>query len=290
MFGPAHAACLAATRKDRLGYNPDKSTGTRAHVGALLATLASLATATAADKTAFLAPQEDQGPFGSCGGHGTSQMLAMAYGSAGKPLGFTASPGYTYRGARRLSTPATSASGPALTDSGIDPETLIAFLQTFGCVPIGFDSACPTSDGRYSDVETSNVNTDIQLDAEVSGRTRLTLTAHDVDVSGSIASIQAQVVPLLAAPGVAVGFGIFVDTAFENWDPSQGPLDGAANLNDTAGGGHWLPPSAFALDGSTGLYTLKNSWGSSFGIAGSIVVTDRRMQSMLSQAIAIQVS
>ena len=184
IYGAAHQACLAAPRRRRLGYVPDGGALGSLERSPLIRGLFVGASAKLAphSKVGFDAPILDQGDFASCGGHGTVQCLANAYGSAGRPLGFVASPGWFYRLARRISTPATSADGPPLTDSGIDPTALISAVN-LGIVPLGTDGSCPTVDGRYSDVDSTNINVDVALDAEIIGRAKSDVMASDIAIA-----------------------------------------------------------------------------------------------------------
>jgi hypothetical protein len=283
-------------RKQGLGYVPDLAWSARANIQELSLTT----TSAPASKVAFEGTCFDQGREGACGGAGTAKIVRVAHASLGITLGFADySPKWFYALARRISTPATSATGPALTDSGINPAALLTVIPKFGAVPIGTDSQCPTPDGRYFDIwgsESSapaNVNNDVQFDAEVTGRQLLDMTAYNIDVSGTADAIAAQVTPVLQTPGLGHAFGIFVDTAFENWNPANGPLDGEANLNDPNGGGHWLHQDEITLAYVAGkrCWGFQNSWSQdNWGLQGRIYVTDTRLVSMTSQAIAVKVN
>jgi hypothetical protein len=297
MFGPAHAACSQASRRARLGYVPDASPGKRPDARDLM-----LANDWSGGVHVALTPLDlfpyfgdffDQGGEGACGGAGTAKAAKVAHRGS-LPSGMAdCSPGYFYRIARRYSTPATSADGPPLTDSGVDPESLIRVMD-WGLVPIGTGGQCPTPDGRYFDLWSDtegpggNVNADVTLGAETAGLVSVDVSAHDVDVSAGTDLL----FPALQLPRACTAVGIFVDTPFEQWTPGNGPLDGLANLNDPDGGGHWVClPQLVGVDASgRPIWGIGNSWSKQWGDGGKIQVTDRRMASMLSQAIVFQVN
>jgi hypothetical protein len=292
MFGPAHAACLAAARRDRLGYIPDKTWDARPHISTLNLTT----TAAPASKVQWNGRTFNQGGFGSCGGHGTAKAERQAYLSAGYTWPFEGdnqdfSPCWFYKLARRISTPATSANGPPLTDSGIDPLALDAVVPQFGAVVIGTDGQCPAPDGTYTDCYAATVNVDAQLDAEIEGRCALDFTTYNIDASsGNADAIAAQVTPVLQTPGLANAFGIFVDSAMENWDPATGPLSTPCNLSDPSGGGHWIDQDEITMTFLNGVrcWGFLNSWDDTWGLQGRIYVTDTRLVTMTSQIIAFK--
>jgi hypothetical protein len=294
MFGRAHAACLAASRVSRFGYTPDKTFDQRPHFSTRMSPDVAFFSSSLPSKTAYSGTPFNQSNVGSCGGHGTAKALRQAYLSAGYAWPFPGSedfsPKWFYGLGRRLSTPATSASGPPLTDSGIDPTTLLQVIPQFGVVPIGTDAQCPAPDGSYSDCYSTNCNDDVQLDAEIKGRLELDFTAYNIDASGTADQIAFQVGSTLSAPGLANAFGIFVDSAFENWDPSQGPLSSETNLNDPNGGGHWIDEDEITMTyvHGTRCWGFLNSWSESWGLNGRIYVTDARLVSMTSQIIAFK--
>jgi hypothetical protein len=208
----------------------------------------------------------DQGQSGSCVGEGTAQILFVSASASGKPLPFFPSPRIGYGIVRILELLDASM---ALTDSGAMPTDMISVVPKWGIAPIGFDSQCPTPDGRRCDIWTPddifnlpntpppNINTKPNLlDLETAG---LVLPVKPLRVDETSPDFGAQLTAGLNAKSAA-GVGIFVDTAFMQWDPSTGPIT-SINTSDSNGGGHWLE-----LDY---LYTLRgkrivggiNSWG-----------------------------
>lgn len=295
MLGPAHAACVQSLITARMGYNPDTVLGKRKNVVELLASSNNVRVNQTIDKSQWVGTIMNQGQDGSCGGHGTAKEVKISHGDAGFPITGDVSPKFTYAGARREYSPATYPNPNPLTDSGIDPTSLLDWLMREGWVPIGTDSQCPTPDGRYSDIwgpaDTSavppNVNDDVQLDAEIAGRMNLDVTPYDIDVSGGTQQVRLA----FGVQGTGVGLGIFVDSAFMNWNPANGPLGGTANLNDPNGGGHWVTNAILSYDANGNpLWTIPNSWGIEWGQSGLIVVQDAWLASSLSQSIAMKVN
>jgi hypothetical protein len=213
----------------------------------------------------FRGPNLDQGANGACTGAGTAQIVYVSTSASGNRLPFFPSPRIGYGIVRILELLDASM---ALTDSGAMPSDLIAVVNTWGIAPIGFGAQCPTPDGRNFDLwgpddptvpgaPSPNVNTKPSLlDLETAG---LKLTMKPLRVDETSPDFGAQLTAGLNAKSAA-GVGIFVDTAFMQWDPSTGPIT-SINTSDSNGGGHWLE-----LDY---LYTLRgkrivggiNSWG-----------------------------
>jgi hypothetical protein len=224
-------------------------------------------------------PRMDQGQFGSCTGHGTAQGLAVSCAVAGIKLGFVPSPRGVYANARcmELSDPS-----QPLTDSGSEPADVMTVLQTLGVRAI----QAPTDDGRYSDVDDTNVNakpTLLELEAEV---VHLVVGEYRIDEKSADApqQVAAAIAGLHGGPSCAVGIGVFVDTAFMNWTPKGGPLDAPPNQNDPNGGGHWVAIVGFATaaDGTL-VFDVVNSWGDMWGDGtGHIQVTQKWLMAAVS--------
>jgi hypothetical protein len=197
------------------------------------------------------APILDQGPTSSCVGHGSAQVIYTSMKATGTPLPFVPSPRELYALVRILER---SDSSQKLTDSGAMPSDMLIAPRQYGVRSI----QAPTSDGRFSDVEPSNVNDEPSLlDLETSGLKLLTGEYRIDETNPNFASqIQASV-----ASNAAAGIGIFVDTAFMNWDGGSGPID-SINLSDPNGGGHWLALDYHYTHPSLGvIFGGPNSWG-----------------------------
>ena len=260
----AHEAIAKAFNPFRFnGYTPDDDHRRKQQKDATLKFGLSPTVPAQASLAKFRAPIFDQGQTGSCTGHGTAQAVYTSMGAAGTPLPFVPSPDIIYKTARTLERANASI---ALTDSGAMPTDLLTVLRSFGIAPMG-----PLSpDGRFSDVwgpddirgianaPAPNVNVDVSLlNLESSG---LRLLTGEYRVSQTGAAFTAQIQASIAG-AAAGGIGIFVDSAFMNWDPSTGPIQ-KINLADKNGGGHWLSLDYFYTDPTLGVIVGgPNSWG-----------------------------
>lgn len=230
-------------------------------------------------------PRMDQGPFGSCTGHGTAQGLAVSLGAAGIDLGFVCSPALIYAAARCLEL---ASATDVLTDSGAMPADVMTALQQVGVRAI----AAPTDDGRYSDVDDANVeNKPTLLDLEA-GVVHLLAGEYRIDESSADAPQQvAAALAGLHGPSCAVGLAVFVDTAFEDWDASKGPLDAPPDQADPNGGGHWVAIVGYSTAAGGGLvFDVVNSWGDSWGDGtGHVQVTQRWLMAAVQDLYALTV-
>jgi hypothetical protein len=231
--------------------------------------LVSLANGQSVSLASSRAPIENQGPTDSCPGHGTSQLEYTVNKANGTPLAFVPSPGHIYKMTRRLEDLAGVPAGqeaPVLTDGGAIPSYLPQVLGRYGKRAI----QAPTSDGRYSDVEPSNVNVEptvIELEeAGVSLDSGMYEIPNDNNADTAIQTALLQNIP--------TGTGAFVDTAFMSWTPNLPPLDDV-NLDDPNGGGHWmsLDGASVTISGNQIVYELVSSWGTSVGDNGIFRVT-----------------
>jgi hypothetical protein len=208
----------------------------------------------------------------NCGGHGTAQAVYTALNAAGFSPLTVPSPRILYALARIMQR--TNAS-QGLADSGVMPSDLLTVLRQYGIKPM---APTVTPDGRYSDVwgpgdliglplAQPNVNTEPDLlDLETSG---LKLLTGEYRIDESDPTLAQQILASInaKAPG---GVGIFVDSAFMQWDPSTGPIK-SINLGDPQGGGHWLALT-YGYTTPAGVVVLggPNSWGAEWPVtAGS---------------------
>ena len=209
----------------------------------------------------------DQGPTGSCTAHSTASAVATAFAAAGHPLAFVPSPREIYATTRALERAASTPAGATLgylTDGGAELGDVFTALSQFGVCPI----EAPTSDGRLSDVEPSNVNSEpgfIQLEQAA---LRPVVGPYGLDPTSSSAS---DTIAAALAAGIPVAIAAFVDTAFENLQP--GHVAGAPNQADPQGGGHAIYLSGYQTqpDGSRA-FILTNSWGVGWCNAGRCLV------------------
>lgn len=153
----------------------------------------------------------------------------------------------------------------ALTDSGCEPDDCITAIGQWGVVPL----QQLVSDGRYDDIDTTNVNNEPSTDLEQRAATMLLPGAYDVDITASDASTQVQA---LNTAGVGQNMALFVDSALENWDFTKGPIT-SIDLSDPNGGGHQVGITYYRNDSKLGLVIgFGNSWGN-WGISGFGEVT-----------------
>ncbi len=148
----------------------------------------------------------DQGPIGSCGGHGTSHWLQVASGVQGVGLGFVPSPGGVYTTTRCLERVALAdGTLPPLTDSGIMPADLVLALSLWGVRPIGELVSDPGGEVRNSDVDAANVNDEPDLEELEQEATHLVFGQYRIDerapdVMGQTYAAISQVGALGVAP------------------------------------------------------------------------------------------
>jgi hypothetical protein len=259
----AHEAIAKAFAGRFFGYTPDADAHRYqkpAHL--LLSAAPGVAQASLVDSEAEL---EDQGQTGSCGGHGTSQIVYTTLNANGiiPPGGlFVPSPDLIYKLARIVRR---TSAADGLSDSGVMPVDLLTVLRQYGVMPIN----APTPDGRYSDVTgpgdltglplarpTVNVEPSL-LDLERSG---LRLLTGEYRIDEQDPTYARQILTCLNTKAAA-GVGLFVDSAFMNWDPTTGPIQ-SINLRDPQGGGHWLALT-YGYTRTDGTIALggPNSWG-----------------------------
>lgn len=236
-------------------------------------------------------PTLDQNNFGSCGGHGTAQLLFVAFGADGAALDWCPSPDDIYKLTRAVDRAATTPKGdtlPRLADTGVAPADIMTAIGQYGIRPMRDTNGrivrpgqrTSSALGYNTDCDAATVNVEPSLLALeedalflVAGEYRIDETAPD-----AIELIRQTVAHGgTMARGAPVGCAMYVDSAFMNWAPTKGPLDeGQLDLNDPAGGGHWIALTGYrtANDGTT-ILRFVNSWSEDYGDAGHVEVTDR---------------
>lgn len=222
-----------------------------------------------ADLTKYEAPIMDQGQFGSCTGHGTSQLIYTAMNAAGDPLPWVPSQSDPYAGGRARARAAAADPTkplPKLTDDGAMPADVMAWISNWGIRK----SKGPTADGRNSDCDSSNVNAEPTLEQleedvlfVVVGEYRIDETADDVVTQ----------ICFCLDEGIPVGIGAFVDTVFEDWSPGSSPVP-APNTNDPTGGGHWFAIQGYITLNGKRVFKITNSWGIGWGDGGHAYVSE----------------
>jgi hypothetical protein len=245
--------------------HPDKiAAATPAHEHpAVKRALAAASLPTAVDLGQYSPMILDQGPTGSCTAHAIAGGIVVGLASQGSPLGFVPSPRLTYASTRARER-ALAAVGaptlPTLTDSGAEIADVMAVIASDGVRPM----QAPTSDGRYSDIEPANVNSEpAVLDIEIAA-------AHVLDGPYAVdltAASAWNVMKAALAAGLEIDIAFFADTAFENLQSGQ--VAGAPDTSDPNGGGHSVRLSGYTADGNA---ILTNSWGSSWCNAGRCLV------------------
>lgn len=201
----------------------------------------------------------DQGDVGSCWAHAASRGISTSLALSGTPLPWIPSMDAIYRNARCLMRAAGEFSG-ALSDTGTDPFYGMQALAQFGVKGMG------ATVGRYSDCALSAVAKEPLLGDLEAEAHDLLIGAHQIISSGAN---RVEDICRALASGSAVIVGVFVDTAFEDWTPSQGPIGAPKDPNDPNGGGHALAVDGYdtRADGSR-ILTVANSWATDWGDAG----------------------
>ena len=211
----------------------------------------------------------DQGSFGSCGGHGTSQAVQIAAASSSAsnpayiPLPWRPSPDWVYKSTRLVMRAALATmTEDALTDSGSYPNAIMAALSLDGVIPYHG----PTADGRVSDCDESTINEEGALSDFEAGQ--LWVVTGEYRVDNTAPDFTSQLASAIAS-GFSVGLGLKVDTAFiawgSGWSATRAPVS-SINLSDPNGGGHWICCDAYDLAASPdGVFSGPNSWSDGWG-------------------------
>lgn len=222
----------------------------------------------------------DQNATSGCMGHGTTQLLVVAFACEGVPLVIVPSPGETYRLLRDIergdSTP-TGSTLPTLTDSGAMPSNLNRALAK------GFRAmVAPSPLGFNSDIDASNVNDEPTVAGLEEDIVNAVGGEYRID-EGSVTFVD-QMCSALAfggslGTGIPVGIGVQVDGAFMDWNPSQGPR-ASLNMGDIQGG-HWLAVTSYRTENGVRIFRGPNSWGPGWGSTGHFEVTETWLRAAL---------
>lgn len=215
----------------------------------------------------------DQGQTGACEGHMHACCAATAFAAAGSPLPFVPSPAELYRNGRAVDRiPRIDGTFDPLVDEGAYTSSVTRAMQTFGVRAMG--PMAP--DGRYSDADPSNINDEpglLDVEEELPHVPIGERAIADCSTGRSVEAVMADIRAALASK-MPVGFGTFVDSAFMNWTPGDGPF-GACDLHDPNGGGHAISILAANSDGT---FIVRNSWSRDWGASGDIYVTSAFLQ------------
>jgi Papain family cysteine protease len=206
----------------------------------------------------------DQNETGSCTAHAISCALYTTLAAQGKPLGFIPSPKAIYAAVRALEARNLLTQSPAiLTDSGANLSDIMTILSTTGVKPM----VAPSPGGFNSDVDTSNVNDEPQLqDLEASGQ-KLISGPYSVDMSASNLS---DVLASSLASNMAIDNCFNCDDAFQalqSGQTAQAPVDAPDD------GGHSTALTGYVTIGGVRYFWLTNSWSKNWATGGRVLLS-----------------
>lgn len=234
----------------------------------------------AADLRKFAPPPFDQGQTGSCTGHGTSCAIYTTLAAHGMTLPWVPSPKGIYDVGRRIDlTPS-----QRMSDDGANPNSVMRGITQWGVRPIR--AVTVDEHGRFSDCSPDTINDDPTLeDLVLDERTKL-LGEYALHPSTSVNDVC-----LALDNGIAVGVAYFVDTAFENWTPSDEPV-GRPDFSDPDGGGHWVCILGYATDvRGKRVFRVRNSWGVTWGDFGDFFASEEWLKAAMQvEVIAVTVA
>jgi hypothetical protein len=197
------------------------------------------------DLTSYTAPVMDQGPTEGCTGHAVSDAAVTAFAKAGQPLLWVPSPAGIYvlgNAETRAAQGLDPASNP-LTDSGAYPSDVMVGVDQFGLRAMGPLVRDEKMQPRFSDADAATVIAEpdqAELEEDAMHTVESHAILHGPNVIGDLCAA------LVAYPAPT---GIFVDTAFQNWNPLDGFIGAPVNPYDPDGGGHYVDTVGFIRAG-----------------------------------------
>lgn len=208
-------------------------------------------------------PVFDQGPLGACVGAALACAIATALTVEGTPLPWVPSPGVIYTGARVIDRPPPIGDAPPtpLQDEGSAPNEAERWVGEWGVKAI----QAPTPDGRFFDMDPTNVNVEPQMsDLEVEA-TSLIVGSYGIYTTGAArgADVRASV-----AGGYPVS--VSVPGGSSAWQSYTSGVIGATGEPLD----HETVIIAYELAADGYRYRIRNSWSEGWGIAGDCWVSE----------------
>jgi hypothetical protein len=262
----------AKTPRYGMGWQPSPPGHKFTSFAVVKARLATTTPSGSADLSQWTPQVMDQGQTGSCTGHAFACTAFTSLTAAGLGPTFVASPLGIYDVERCIDrTPNPDGTLPPLTDEGAMPDEGTRGIQEWGVRAI----QAPTSDGRYSDCDPATINDEPNfLDLEQDASYQL-VGAYQITTLGQ-AFLDDCAIAL--DNRFAVSVASLVDSAFENWTPDQAPLS-PPNRDDILGG-HEISLIAYTTSADGRVWTIRNSWGAGWGLAGNVLVSDEWMSAL----------
>lgn len=234
------------------GYRPDPASYRRTSFAWLARRLGLSASPPASVSLAPYMPRTlDQNGCSGCTGHATAAAIYAAFAAKGQPLSWVPSPKDIYTLGRAIDR--ASPSDPLL-DNGAEPNQVFRAIDEFGIRPMK-----PLPD-RYSDADPATINDEPDLASlEQDG---LTIVSGDYAIADVGQAREDQVCMALAS-GRPVCCAIAGSGALQSYTGGVlGPL--GTDLDH-----YVLIFAADAQPDGSRVYTLRNSWGASYGEAGN---------------------
>ncbi len=214
----------------------------------------------------------NQNVTGSCTWHAAACAIVTALSSAGTPLGWVPSQLDGYAGTRALSRAHDTPVGhalPPLTDDGAEPIEVMRWAASHGVT----EQRLVTSEQilNRSDCTAANINLEPDFNEVRKARQHLTVGERLVGPGRTAPTDVARVIAVERRP---VTIASFVDMAFEQWMPSDGPI-GVPDYADPEGGGHYIVIHSYLTDPHWGrLFVIRNSWDGWGDSNGDALVTE----------------